>query len=46
MKKSQLLKSGILFLIYTCTETDFQKAMQRIYFDKKNSSNIKVNVLK
>ena len=32
--------------IYTCKETDFQKAMQRIYFDKKNSSNIKVNVLK
>ncbi|MFN8255971.1 MAG: CocE/NonD family hydrolase [Bacteroidales bacterium] len=32
--------------IYKCTEADFQKAMQRIYFDKKNSSNIKVNVLK
>jgi uncharacterized protein len=32
--------------IYTCTEADFQKAMQRLYHDKKNSSNLKVNVLK
>jgi predicted acyl esterase len=32
--------------IYTCSEADFQKAMQRIYHDKKHPSNIKVNVLK
>ena len=32
--------------IYTCTEADFQKAMQRIYHDQKHASNLKVNVLK
>jgi predicted acyl esterase len=31
--------------IYTCTEADFQKAMQRIYHDAKHPSNLKVNVL-
>ena len=32
--------------IYTCTEADFQKAMQRLYHDKKHASNLKVNVLR
>jgi putative CocE/NonD family hydrolase len=32
--------------IYKCTNADFQKAIHRIYFDKKNCSNIKVHVLK
>jgi uncharacterized protein len=31
--------------IYTCTEADFQKATQRIFHDKKYTSNLKVNVL-
>jgi hypothetical protein len=31
--------------IYNCTEADFQKAMQRLYHDKKHPSNLKVNVL-
>jgi uncharacterized protein len=31
--------------IYTCTEADFQKAMQRLYHDAKHPSNLKVNVL-
>jgi len=32
--------------IYSCTEADFQKAMQRIYHEDKHASNLKVNVLK
>ena len=31
--------------IYTCTESDFQKATQRIYHDEANSSCVKVNIL-
>lgn len=31
--------------IYTCTEADFQKAMQRLYHDAEHPSNLKVNVL-
>jgi len=31
--------------IYTCTEADFQKAMQRIYHDGKHASGLRVNVL-
>jgi len=31
--------------IYTCKESDFQKAMQRIYHDSKNASNLRVNIL-
>jgi uncharacterized protein len=31
--------------IYTCTDADFQKAMQRIYHDERHPSNLKVNVL-
>jgi uncharacterized protein len=31
--------------IYTCGESDFQKATMRIYHDKQHGSNIKVNVL-
>ena len=32
--------------IYKCSESDFQKATQRIYHDSKYQSNLKVNVLK
>jgi uncharacterized protein len=32
--------------IYTCSDSDFQKATQRIYHDQANPSNIKVTVLK
>jgi len=32
--------------IYTCDETDFQKASIRIYHDQRYGSNIKVNILK
>ena len=32
--------------IYTCDASDFQKAAIRIYHDKKNSSVLKVSVLK
>jgi uncharacterized protein len=31
--------------IYTCSDDDFQKAMQRIYHDTKHASNLRVNVL-
>lgn len=31
--------------IYTCTEADFQKAIQRIYHDTKHASNLRINVL-
>jgi hypothetical protein len=31
--------------IYTCTESDFQKATQRIYHDSDNSSKISITVL-
>lgn len=31
--------------IYTCTEDDFQKAIQRLYHDAKHPSNLKVTVL-
>jgi len=32
--------------IYKCTESDFQKATQRIYHDASYSSNLKISVLK
>ena len=32
--------------IYTCSESDFQKATQRIYHDAQHASNIKITVLK
>jgi hypothetical protein len=32
--------------IYNCSDSDFQKAMHRIYHDAKYPSNIKVNILK
>lgn len=32
--------------IYTCDESDFQKATMRVYHDKKNASCLKVNLLK
>lgn len=31
--------------IYTCSDTDFQKATQRIYHESGNASNVKVTVL-
>jgi putative CocE/NonD family hydrolase len=31
--------------IYRCSDSDFQKAIQRIYHDSKNPSGIKVNIL-
>jgi hypothetical protein len=31
--------------IYTCQDSDFQKATQRIYHDSENSSNIRVTIL-
>ncbi len=31
--------------IYKCSDSDFQKATQRIYHDSKNPSHIKVNIL-
>ena len=32
--------------IYTCSESDFQKATMRIYHDAAHPSNLKVTVLK
>ncbi|HNS16987.1 MAG TPA: hypothetical protein PKH94_04275 [Bacteroidales bacterium] len=31
--------------IYTCSEDDFQKAIQRLYRDKEHASGVKVNIL-
>ena len=32
--------------IYKCSESDFQKATQRIYHDAQHASSIKITVLK
>jgi len=32
--------------IYKCSDSDFEKATQRIYLNSKNASHLKINVLK